>query len=70
MPKARPGATHLYILILAMCHSKPGVLVYSTCDRSGPGLLYSVYYKLLICLQSIATVPDAGVRHGIILCRW
>jgi hypothetical protein len=38
MPKARPGATRLLILILPMRNCKPKLGEYRTGDRSGPGL--------------------------------
>ena len=46
MPKARPGATRLCILVQPICHSRPKLLVHITGDRSGPGLRYPVYFKI------------------------
>ncbi len=42
MPKARPGATRLCILVLLMCHPRHNFYVKSNGDRSGPGLRYSI----------------------------
>jgi hypothetical protein len=45
MPKARPGATRLCILLLPMFHCKPNLGEYRTGDRSGPGLWNTIYFS-------------------------